>query len=103
MAAGSRGLTPTTLTREMSISHREFFRLLPKAVNGATVFRRGNQVSIMTSAGAVKITLAPETIRKLAVMEFPVTEISIEFDNFSAPERAAFLSRFDLAYQKGGG
>ena len=91
------------LIREMSITHKEFFRLLPRAVNNAAVARQGNQVNITAGTGLVKITLAPETIRKLAIMEFPVTEVSIEFSGFSTPERAAFLSRFDLAYQKGGG
>ena len=98
--------TPSTgnsLTREMSISHREFFRLLPRAAGGAPVSRRGDQAEIQTSAGLVRITLAPETIRKLALMEFPVTEVTIEFNGFSATGQAAFLSRFDLAYQKGGG
>ena len=43
--------TPSTndcMTREMSISHREFFRLLPRAVNDAPVSRQGNQVDIKT-------------------------------------------------------
>ena len=91
------------LIREMSITHKEFFRLLPRAVNNAAVSRQENQVNITTGTGLVKITLAPETIRKLAIMEFPVTEITIEFSGYNAPERAAFLARFDLAYQKGGG
>ena len=87
----------------MSITHKEFFRLLPRAVNNAVLARQGNNVDITTSAGLVKITLSPETVRKLAIMEFPVTEVTIEFSGFSASERAAFLARFDLAYQKGGG
>ncbi len=98
MAAGSRGLT-----REMSITHRDFFRLLPRAVNGAPVTRRGNQADIATEAGQVKITLAPETTRKLGLMEFPVTPVTIEFSGFTPPDQAAFLARFDLAYQRGGG
>ena len=100
------GLTPTAdncLTREMSITHREFFRLLPRAVNEAPVSRQGNQVNITTSTGLVKITLAPETIRKIGIMEFPVTRLTIEFSSFNSAEREAFLARFDLAYQKGGG
>ena len=91
------------LIREMSITHNEFFRLLPRAVNNAALARQGNQVDITTATGLVKITLSPETVRKLAIMEFPVTEVTIEFNGFSASERAAFLARFDLAYQKGGG
>ena len=98
MAAGSRGLT-----REMSITHKDFFRLLPRAVNGAPVTRMRNQAHIATAAGRVKITLAPETTRKLGMMEFPVTRVSIELRDFTPGEQAAFLARFDLAYQKGGG
>ena len=92
-----------SLTREMSITHREFFRLLPRAVGDAAVSREDSRVEIKTSAGVVSITLAPETIRKLAILEFPVTRITIVFNGFSASDQAAFLSRFDLAYQKGGG
>ena len=77
--------------------------MLPRAVNNAVLARQGNNVDITTSAGLVKITLSPETVRKLAIMEFPVTEVTVEFSGFSASERAAFLARFDLAYQKGGG
>lgn len=98
MAAGSRGLT-----REMSITHKEFFRLLPRAVNGAPVARRGNQADIATGAGRVKFTLAPESVRKLGLMEFPMTPVTIEFNGFSPSDQAAFLARFDLAYQRGGG
>ena len=98
MASGCRGLT-----REMSISHKEFFRLLPRAVNGMPVTRRGNVADIATGAGQVKITLAPERVRKLGLMEFPVTPVTIEFNGFSPADQAAFLARFDLAYQKGGG
>ena len=87
----------------MSITHKEFFRLLPRAVNDAAVARKGNRISITTGTGLVKITLAPEIIRKLAIMEFPVTEVTIDFSSLSASQRAAFLARFDLAYQKGGG
>ena len=98
MAAGSRGLT-----REMSITHKDFFRLLPRAVSGAPVTRDGNQAHIATEAGRVKITLGPEGVRKLGLMEFPVTQVSIELSDFTPDKQAAFLSRFDLAYQRGGG
>ena len=109
MAAGSRGLSAErghagrALTREMSITHKDFFRLLPRAVNGAPITRQDNQAHIETEAGQVKITLAPERVRKLGMMEFPVTQVSIEFRDFTPARQTAFLTRFDLAYQRGGG
>ena len=98
MATGSRGLT-----REMSITHKDFLRLLPRAVNNAPITRRDNQAHVAADAGRVLITLAPERVRKLGLLEFPVTPVSIEFDGFNPSDQAAFLARFDLAYQKGGG
>ena len=59
--------------------------------------------AIATGAGQVNITLAPETVRKLGLMEFPVTLVTMEFEDFNPSGQAAFLARFDLAYQKGGG
>ena len=76
---------------------------MPRAVKGAPVTRRGSVVNIATEAGQVQITLAAEGIRKLGLMEFPVTPVTIEFDGFNPADRAAFLARFDLAFQKGGG
>ena len=100
MAAGSGGLR---LNREMSITHKEFFRLLPRAVSGAAISRKDDQVIITTDAGQVTITLSPETTRKLSLLEFPVTQITMEFHNFNLQDQTAFLKRFDLAYQRGGG
>lgn len=98
MAAGSRGLT-----REMSITHKDFLRLLPRAVSGAPITRRDNRVHVATEAGRVTITLAPERARQLGLLTFPVTRVSIEFEGFSPSDQGAFLARFDLAYQRGGG
>ena len=78
------------LIREMSITHNEFFRLLPRAVNNAALARQGNQVDITTGTGLVKITLSPETVRKLAIMEFPVTEVTIEFNGFRRVRTSSF-------------
>ncbi len=91
------------LTRKMSITHREFFRLLPRAVDNAPVSRQNGRVIVYANEGRVAIFLAAETLRKLAMLELPVTEITLEFTDFTDAAREAFLARFDLAFQKGGG
>ena len=91
------------LTREMSITHKEFLRLLPLAVQGASVNRRDNLLTVKTASGRLTITLAPQTTRKLGLLEFPVTTVTMEFHDFNPSDQAAFLKRFDLAYQRGGG
>ena len=91
------------LTREMSITHKEFLRLLPLAVQGASVNRRDNLLTVKTASGRLTITLAPQTTRQLGLLEFPVTTVTMEFHDFNPSDQAAFLKRFDLAYQRGGG
>ena len=87
----------------MGVSHREFFRLLPKALQSAPVAQQGGQVEVETAQGRVAIALGAESARKLGMLELSETEVTMEFIGFTAAARRAFLSRFDLALQKRGG
>lgn len=94
---------PFRLTRRMGVSHGEFFRLLPKAVQSAPVAQQGGQVVVETDQGRVAIALGAESPRKLGMLELAETEVTMEFIGFTAAARRAFLARFDLAFQKRGG
>lgn len=95
---------PFRLTRIMGVSHGEFFRLLPRAVQNAPVAQQGDQeVVVETAQGRVAIALGAESARKLGMLELSETEITMEFIGFTAAARRAFLARFDLAFQKRGG
>ncbi len=87
----------------MTITHKEFLRLLPKAINGLDYQLNGNQIDIVDAGRSIKIKLAEESIRKIASLALPVTLVHIELRNFSEAEGLKFMSRFNLAYQKGGG
>ena len=98
MAPGSR-----RITRNMGITHNEFFRLLPKALNGAPFSRRQNRIAVTTDNGTINITLSAESVRKIASLTLPVTEVTLEFTGFTTDTCQSFMHRFDLAYQRGGG
>lgn len=94
---------PFRLTRIMGVSHGEFFRLLPRAVQNAPVAQQGDQAVVETAQGRVAIALGAESARKLGMLELSETEVTMEFIGFTAAARRAFLARFDLAFQKRGG
>jgi hypothetical protein len=89
--------------REMTITHREFLRLLPKALAGRTYKRSGNQIDVIDGNASVRINLSNETIRKIASLALPLTNVKIELNGFEEDDSLKFMARFDLAYQKGGG
>ncbi len=93
----------------MGVSHGEFLRLLPLALGGASFTERpprngaARRLVAASPAGEVTISLAPEAARKIAAMELPVTEVTLEFRGFTEERRRAFLQRFDLAFHRAGG
>ena len=87
----------------MSISHHDFFRLLPLALSDMPFTRHGNRVEARRAGRCVEIDVGPESKRRLGALELPITRISINLSGFGAEEEAAFLERFDLAYRRGGG
>jgi len=93
----------TVYERDMTITHKEFLRLLPKAINGLDYQLNGNQIDIVGDGRSIKISLAKESIRKIASLALPVTLVRIELHGFDETEKVKFMSRFDLSYQKGGG
>lgn len=63
----------------------------------------GSRIRLRSEQGTVEIKLSAEGIRQIASLRLPRTEVEIELAGFSDTEAAKFISRFDLAYQKGGG
>lgn len=91
------------IMREMTITHDDFFRLLPRALKNRPFETSGQGVLVRLDNGRLKIALAPQTGRTIGALTLPITRIAFEFENCSAEERRQFFEGFDLAYQKGGG
>lgn len=91
------------LTREMSISHEDFFRLLPRALGDMRICRHGSRIEACRGKQRICIEIGPESRRRLGSLQLPVTRVDISLSGFLPGEEAAFLTRFDLAYRRGGG
>ncbi len=89
---------------EMGFSHQELLKVLPTAVEPYAINRISSDRYSMTRGKQVaNLYLGPEKIRKIASLQLPVTQITIEFAHFSEVQRTEFLERFKKYLHRGGG
>lgn len=91
------------IDREMSITHDEFFRILPGALKKRNYEIVNNTVFVDLNSGKLKISLSSQNQRNIGSLQIPVTQVIFEFADCSEKCRIAFFEDFDLAYQRGGG
>ncbi|MBE9553974.1 MAG: hypothetical protein IMF05_10970 [Proteobacteria bacterium] len=89
--------------KEMGYTHKEFMRLLPKAVGGADMRITGNEIAVREGDRSLRIELGEEGERRIANLRLPMTPVSLAFTGYNEAEIDAALDRFWRAYQKGGG
>lgn len=94
---------PEVFAQEFGLSHAEFFRTLPSAINGQPYRVEGDTVVIDDANGRVTIRLGPEQRRNIALLSIPYTEIRFAFDGFTTGQRSRFMDRFNLYFRRGGG
>ncbi len=97
----------------MSISHAEFLRILPLAIQRATPQRSVDFLSsrrlenhglwIGVAGGWLDIELGPEQSRRLACLTLPRTMVVFHFYGPSRKRAETMMERIDSAYQRGGG
>ncbi len=88
---------------EMGLSHAEFFRTLPAALGERPYRIDGGTVSIDDQGRTVTIRLAPEQVRRIALLHVPVTHVEFRFDGHAPEQIEAFMNHFARYYQRGGG
>ncbi|MEE4379512.1 MAG: hypothetical protein V2J55_18660 [Candidatus Competibacteraceae bacterium] len=93
----------SVVTREMGLTHAEFFRTLARAFAGWRFEIQGTTVTIFEQERLLEITLAPEQERRIALLRLPVTQVKFTFHDYSDGQRSAFLRHFDRYFQRGGG
>lgn len=87
----------------MGISHVEFRRTLPRALEHQTYKILGDNITITDPRGTLEIRLSPEHSRKLGALILPVTNVHFTFKGFNRSEVKSFMQRFDFYFQRGGG
>ena len=89
--------------REMTITHRDFFRILPKALKSYLYQQHENVINVTLEEGEIAITLSEEGVRQIASLSLPVTNVTFQMKNVAKTTTKEFFKQFDQAYQRGGG
>jgi len=91
------------LEREMTITHRDFFRILPKALKDYLYQQHENVISVTLDEGEIVIIMAEERLRQIASLSLPMTTVTFQIKNVAKITKNTFFRQFDRAYQRGGG
>lgn len=96
-------MTAERFSKEMGVSHADFYRLLPRAM-GDTAYRvEGTTVHGTLQSGTVSIELGEQKMRRIALLGIPYAEVTFSFDGVDESARTEFMRYFDLRFQRGGG
>jgi hypothetical protein len=87
--------------KEMGITHRDFVRLLARAVGHDDFALEDGSISVADGPRRLDITLSEESERRIALVRLPVTFVRFAFTGYT--DAAAEMKRIDLIFQRGGG
>lgn len=94
---------PERFEREMSCTEAEWLALLPRAIGGHPWEQRGHAATVCIGHGTLALQWQPLAPRTLGLIRLAQLRASFRFDGLDAEERHAFMKRFDLYTQRGGG
>lgn len=101
--AFAQGETTTQFSREMGLTHADFFRTLPAAMGELPYQVNGLQVVSQQANKLLNIQLGSQQQRRIALLSIPYVAIDFCFRGYQAAEVKAFMQRFDSYFQRGGG
>ena len=89
-----------TVEKQMSITHKEFFRILPGALAGSDYRVEGDRVVVKSENRRLEITVSGESQRRMGLLTFPVTSVRLDFIGYGKDDTASALALFDRAFQR---
>lgn len=97
--------SPTTIEKIMTLSAGEFAKSLAAFAGADVVVADGRaRMPVGTGGGAAEIVFVPLPPRRVGgLLELPQAKVAITMRNVPASDAEAFLRRFDIAFQRGGG
>lgn len=89
--------------REMACTQSEWLRWLPAAIGPHPWTSEADTAHVQIGDGVLHLRWRPDQPRVIALVRLPRLHVSFRFEGVAAEERAAFMRRFDLYLQRGGG
>lgn len=94
---------PESFDRDMACTEAEWLGWLPAAIGEHAWQREGAAASVQIGKGSLSIGWQPGEPRVIALMRLPRLRVRFRFTGLDVAERQAFMQRFDLYMQRGGG
>jgi len=88
---------------EMGLTRADFLRLLPVAVGNAAWTIAGDEIEGDGGRPSWRIRLEERPGRRFGPVELPVLAVILGLEGGNEADRAAFVARFLLGYQRAGG
>ncbi len=89
--------------REMACTEADWLRWLPAAVGTNHWKLQAHSAGVRIGAGALGLKWQVGEPRVIALMRLPRLRVSFRFAGLNDAQRYAFMQRFDLYMQRGGG
>lgn len=94
---------PAQFDREMGCTESEWLGWLPAAMGDVAWQRQAQRVTAALAQGQLEITWHTGEPRRIALISMPRLLVSFRFQGLDEAQRYAFMKRFDLYMQRGGG
>ena len=94
---------PERFERDMGCTEADWLRWLPAAIGEHPWRQEGTSAQVSLHAGSLRLVWAEQPPRVIALVRLPVLRVGFQFDGVDAAQRHAFMKRFDLYMQRGGG
>lgn len=93
------------ITKIMTLSEGEFAKSMAAFAGADVAIANGRAaVAVNAKGGLAEIAFAPLPPRRVGgLLELPQAKVTITLTDVPAAEADAFLRRFDIAFQRGGG
>lgn len=89
--------------RDMGCTEAEWLGWLPAAVGDCPWQRTASTAVATIGPGRLHLRWQVMPPRVIVLMRMPVLRVNFEFEALDADQRYAFMKRFDLYMQRGGG
>jgi hypothetical protein len=94
---------PERFEREMGCTEAEWLRALPAAMGDCAWTQSAQSISAVVGSGGLRIEWRQGAPRAIALMRMPRLHVHFGFAGTDEVQRHAFMKRFDLYMQRGGG
>jgi hypothetical protein len=89
--------------REMGCTEAEWLMWLPAAIGNHEWRRQDAHANVAIPPGTLRVDWRTGEPRVIAQVRLPRLHVSFRFEGLDAGQRLAFMKRFDLYMQRGGG